>query len=75
MCVREIQSPKFAEAISRKELFMYTINLRPSNNTISGIGGMVEKGVTASAVGFSIKNAKRMEKVLVYDSNEHLSIL
>lgn len=68
--VREGNSkPEVAEAISRKELFMYTINLRPSDNTISGIGGMVEEGVTASAVGFSIKNAKDGE-VLVYDSDE-----
>lgn len=68
--VREGNSkPEVAEAISRKELFMYTINLRPSDNAISGIGGMVEKGVTASAIGFSINDAKDGE-VLVYDSNE-----
>lgn len=61
--------PEVAESISRKELFMYTINLRPSDNAISGIGGIVEKGVTASAIGFSINDAKDGE-VLVYDSNE-----
>ena len=61
--------PEVSETIGRKELFMYTINLRPSQNTISGIGGKVEEGVTASAVGFSIKNAKEGE-VLVYDSDE-----
>ena len=48
---------------------MYSINLRPSNNPIAGIGGVIENGTQASAVGFSINNAKDGE-VLVYDSKE-----
>lgn len=68
--VREGNSkPEVSEVIGRKELFMYNINLRPSNNPIAGIGGKVEEGVTASSVGFSISKAKDGE-VLVYDSNE-----
>lgn len=68
--VREGNSkPEKSETIGRKELFMYTINLRPTENPISGIGGKVEEGITASSVGFSINNAKDGE-VLVYDSDE-----
>lgn len=68
--VREGNSkPEVAEAISRKELFMYTINLRPCKNPISGIGGMVEEGVTASAVGFSIDHPTDGE-VLVYSAED-----
>ena len=68
--VREGNSkPEKSETIGKKELFMYTINLRPTENPISGIGGKVEEGITASSVGFSINNAKDGE-VLVYDSSE-----
>lgn len=68
--VREGNSkPEKTETLGKKELFMYTINLRPSENSIAGVGGKVEEGVTASAVGFSINNAKDGE-VLVYDSDE-----
>jgi hypothetical protein len=68
--VREGNSkPEKTETIGHKELFMYSINLRPSNNPIAGIGGVIENGTQASAVGFSINNAKDGE-VLVYDSKE-----
>lgn len=68
--VREGDSkPEKSETIGKKELFMYTVNLRPSENPIAGIGGRIEEGTTASAVGFAISNAKDGE-VLVYDSSE-----
>lgn len=61
--------PEKAETLGKKELFLYTMNLRPSENVIAGIGGKIEEGVSTSVVGFSIKNPTDGE-VLVYDSEE-----
>lgn len=61
--------PEKAETLGRKELFIWTMALRPSNNPIAGIGGKVEEGSTTSVVGFSINNPMDGE-VLVYDSDE-----
>ena len=68
--VREGNSkPEKTETIGQKELFMYSMNLRPSNNPIAGVGGLIEKASTASSVAFSVNQAKDGE-VLVYDSSE-----
>lgn len=68
--VREGNSvPEKAETLGGKELFIWTQNLRSSQNDIAGIGGAQEEGTSASMVGFSINNAQDGE-VLVYDSSE-----
>lgn len=69
--VRESNSkPDVVEAIGRKELFMYSITLRPSENTIAGIGGKIEESVSASGASFALKNPNDGE-VLVYSENEN----
>lgn len=68
--VREGNSkPEKTETLGRKELFLYSMNLRPSVNPIAGIGGKVELGTIPSSVAFSVNGAKDGE-VLVYDSLE-----
>lgn len=68
--VREGNSrPEKAETLGGKELFIYTMNLRPSSNDIAGIGGQIEEGTSISVAGFSINNPSDGE-VLVYDSSE-----
>ena len=68
--VREGNSkPEKVETLGRKELFLWTMNLRPSENTIAGIGGKIEEGTSASIVGFSINNPSDGE-VLVYNAEE-----
>lgn len=68
--VREGNSkPEKTETLGKKELFIYSMNLRPSVNTIAGIGGKVETGMSASSIAFAINGAKNGE-VLVYDSSE-----
>lgn len=68
--VREGNSkPEKADTIGNKELFIWTLSLRPSVNDIAGIGGKQEEGTAASMVGFAINNAQDGE-VLVYDSSE-----
>ena len=61
--------PEKVETLGNKELFLWSMNLRPSNNPIAGIGGKVEEATSTSVVGFSIKNPTDGE-VLVYDSDE-----
>lgn len=61
--------PEKTETIGKKELFMWSVLLRPSKNPIAGIGGAVEQGTSLSMVGFSINNPSDGE-VLVYDSSE-----
>ena len=60
--------PEKAETLGGKELFIWTQNLRSSQNDIAGIGGAQEEGTSASMVGFSINNAQDGE-VLVYDGD------
>ena len=60
--------PEKAETLGGKELFIWTQNLRSSQNDIAGIGGKQEEGTSASMVGFSINNAQDGE-VLVYDGD------
>jgi len=60
--------PEKAETLGGKELFIWTQNLRSSQNDIAGIGGKQEEGTAASMVGFSINNAQDGE-VLVYDGD------
>lgn len=68
--VREGNSkPEKTETIGRKEMFMWSVLLRPLKNTVAGVGGKTEGGVSTSVVGFSIKNPADGE-VLVYDSSE-----
>lgn len=68
--VREGNSkPEKVETLGQKELFLWSVNLRPSSNSIAGIGGASEEGSSASAVGFSISNPSDGE-VLVYNSGE-----
>lgn len=68
--VREGNSkPEKVETIGRKELFLWSVNLRENKKHISGIGGKVEESVSASAVSFMIDAAKDGE-VLVYDESE-----
>lgn len=61
--------PEKTETIGKKELFMWSMSLRPLNNPIAGIGGKVEEGSSTSVVGFSINNPTDGE-VLVYSSDE-----
>ena len=61
--------PEKAETLGMKELFLYTMNLRPSENVISGIGGKIEEPMSASAVSFRLGDVKDGE-VLVYNENE-----
>ena len=61
--------PEKAETLGKKELFLYTMNLRPSENVVSGIGGKFEEAISASAVSFCVDGVKDGE-VLVYDTNE-----
>lgn len=61
--------PEKAETIGRKELFIWSVLLRPSSNPIAGIGGKVEEGVSTSVVGFSIDHPTDGE-VLVYSADE-----
>lgn len=61
--------PERTETIGKKEMFMWSVLLRPLKNTIAGIGGKVEEGVSTSVVGFSIKNPADGE-VLVYAASE-----
>lgn len=68
--VREGNSkPEKVETLGKKELFMWSVTLRPSENPIAGMGGKTEEGVSANQVGFSISNPADGE-VLVYDSSE-----
>lgn len=68
--VREGNSkPEKVETLGNKQLFFWSVNLRPSINTIAGVGGKVEEGTSTSVVGFSINNPADGE-VLVYDSSE-----
>ena len=69
--VREGNSkPDVVEAIGKKELFMYSVTLRPAENTISGIGGKVEESVSASGVSFTLTNPNDGE-VLVYSEDDN----
>jgi hypothetical protein len=69
--VREGNSkPEKTETIGRKELFMWSMVLRLSENPIAGIGGKTEEGLSASVVGFSVNNPADGE-VLVYDESEN----
>lgn len=68
--VREGNSkPEKTETLGDKELFMYSVLLRPSKNTIAGVGGKVEEAVSAYAASFALNNPADGE-VLVYDENE-----
>lgn len=68
--VREGNSkPEKAETIGKKELFMWSMTLRPSVNTLAGIGGLRESGTSTSVVGFSISSPMDGE-VLVYNASE-----
>lgn len=61
--------PEKTETIGGKELFMWSVLLRPSENSIAGIGGKVEEGTSTSVVGFSIVHPADGE-VLVYSADE-----
>lgn len=68
--VREGNSkPEKTETLGGKELFMYSVLLRPSKNAIAGVGGKVEEPVSAYAASFALNNPTDGE-VLVYDGNE-----
>lgn len=68
--VREGNSkPEKVETLGRKELFLWSVTLRLKTRKISGIGGKVEEGFSASVAGFSIKNPSDGE-VLVYSGEE-----
>ena len=68
--VREGNSkPEKVETLGRKELFLWSVTLRLKARRISGIGGKVEEGFSASVAGFSIKNPSDGE-VLVYSGEE-----
>lgn len=68
--VREGNSkPENTETLGGKELFMYSVLLRPSKNDIAGVGGKVEESVSAYAASFALRNPADGE-VLVYDENE-----
>jgi hypothetical protein len=58
--------PEKTETIGKKELFMWSVLLRPSKNPIAGIGGKIEEGTLPYNVSFSLKNPEDGE-VLVYD--------
>ena len=59
--------PEKVETLGQKELFLWSMLLRPSENTVSGIGGMVEESVSPIMARFSLNNPSDGE-VLVYDS-------
>lgn len=68
--VREGNSkPEKVETIGKKELFLWSISLRPSTNPIAGVGGKIEEGTIPSNVSFSLKSPSDGE-VLVYDETE-----
>lgn len=68
--VREGNSkPEKVETLGRKELFLWSVNLRENKKHVSGLGGVHEEGTSPSAAGFSIMNPSDGE-VLVYDSSE-----
>ena len=48
--------PEKTETIGKKELFMWSILLRPSKNPIAGIGGKIEEGTISSNISFSLTN-------------------
>lgn len=62
--------PEKAETIGQKELFLWTISLRPYENPIAGVGGKTEESISASAVSFALSRPADGE-VLVYDENEN----
>lgn len=62
--------PEKTETIGKKELFMWSMLLRPSGNPIAGIGGKTEESISASAVSFALSRPADGE-VLVYDENEN----
>lgn len=61
--------PEKVETLGKKELFLWSVNLRPSVKSIGGIGGKVEEPVSASAVSFALSRPSDGE-VLVYDQSE-----
>lgn len=68
--VREGNSkPEKAETLGQKELFLWNVLLRPSENTIAGIGGVTEEAVNASSISFALRTPSDGE-VLVYDEGE-----
>lgn len=68
--VREGNSkPEKTETLGKKELFMWSMSLRPSVNSVAGIGGLRESGTSTSIVGLSISSPRDGE-VLVYDASE-----
>lgn len=60
--------PEKTETIGKKELFMWSVLLRPSKNSIAGIGGKIEEGTAPSNISFSLNNPEDGE-VLVYNEN------
>lgn len=69
--VRESNSkPEKSETLGQKELFLWTMNLRPYKNPIAGIGGKVEEGVPYTGASFTLVNPTDGE-VLVYDGEKN----
>lgn len=69
--VREGNSkPEKVETLGNKQLFMWSMLLRPSNNPIAGVGGKIENPINSSAVSFMLNEVKDGE-VLVYNGTEN----